>query len=397
MGIRLAVGQSGGPTAVVNASLAGVVQEAARHPAVARVIGLRHGIEGALAGDVVDLSCASPRKVHRLSATPAAALGSCRRRLGESDCGRILDYFRAYDVHGFCYIGGNDSMDTCLRLAAAAAQAGYDLRVAGVPKTIDNDLEGTDHSPGYGSIARYWAVVTQEAALDLSAMSSYDQVLVMESMGRNAGWIAAAAALGQRAGCPAPQVLLVPERPFEADGFVARVEEAYQRTGWAVVVTAETIRYADGSYVGGGQARSDGFGHALVVGTADSLARLVTERLGVKARANRPGTLQRVSSRHASPVDRAEAFAAGQWALRWLAGGHTGFMVSLQREPGPGYRCGYGRVPLSTVANRERRLPPEFLTEDGYGVSDAFLAYARPLLGRRLTLPRPFSFDAVAP
>jgi ATP-dependent phosphofructokinase / diphosphate-dependent phosphofructokinase len=383
----LLVGQSGGPTPVINASLAGLLEEAARLGAFPRILGLRQGIEGAIAGDLVPLDGLGPADWEALARTPAAALGSCRHRPDGGEVDRILDTFAGVDGRWLCYVGGNDSMDTGDRLHRAATAAGRDLAVWGVPKTIDNDLEETDHSPGYGSAARYWAVSTQEATLDLVAMRTYDRVLILETMGRNSGWLTAACALYRRDERDGPHLLLVPERPFDPDAFLARVESTLERVGYCVVATAETIRDGTGEFValaspaGEGGAGVDRFGHPILTGVGEVLARLVTARLGVKARVARPGTLQRSSAALVSPVDLAEAREAGRWAARHLAAGESGGMVALARPDMGAYRCEYGVVALERVANRERRLPARYLEPDGAGVTPAFLEYAVPLLG----------------
>ena len=375
------MGQSGGPTQVIHASLAGVLDEAIGQARFPEVLGLRHGIEGALAGDLIPLQGIGPAERDALARTPAAALGSCRHKLASDEYERVLATLRRHDVRWFCYAGGNDSMDTCHKLQALATQSGYDLSVFGVPKTIDNDLVETDHCPGYGSAARFWAVTTQEATLDLRSMRTYDRVLVLEAMGRNAGWLAAATALYKRDARDGPHLLLTPERPFDEAQFLAGVEAALGRFGYCVVATSETIRDATGEYVARARAGADRFGHPIVTAVAETLAQLVAARLGVKARANKPGTLQRTSAALASPVDRAEAREAGRMAARHLAAGRSGGMVTLVRpEMGP-YRCEFGVVALEEVANRERRLPAAYLEPDGGAVTPAFREYALPLLG----------------
>jgi 6-phosphofructokinase 1 len=371
--------------------LAGVVEAAAEAGAFPEVWGLLHGIEGALNGQMLRLDHLGPADLDRLARTPAAALGSCRHKLGAGDYARIVDYFRQRDVRWFCYVGGNDSMDTCHRLARAAAEMGHDLSVFGVPKTIDNDLVETDHCPGYGSAARYWAIATQEATLDLAAMRTYDRVLVLECMGRNAGWLAAATGIYKRDERGAPHVLLTPERPFQEEPFLALVDETLRSVGYCVVAASETIRDAAGEYVARARSGSDRFGHPIVTAVGETLAQLVSERLGVKARAAKPGTLQRTSAAYTSPVDRDEAREAGRQAARRLARGESGGLVTLQRAGGEPYCCQFGVAPLEAIANRERRLPDEFLASGGRGVTPAFVAYASPLLG-----PAPDAFYQLA-
>lgn len=380
----LLVGQSGGPTPVINASLAGALMAArGRFP---RVLGLHHGIEGALNDDLLSLDGLGDDDLEALRFTPAAALGSCRHKLTADDYQRVLATLRRHNVRWFCYIGGNDSMDTCDRLGKLAQAEGYELAVYGVPKTVDNDLVGTDHCPGYGSAARYWAIATQEATRDLAAMCTYDRVLILECAGRNAGWLTAATALYKRDERDGPHLLLTPEHPFEPAVFLAAVEEIVRRVGYCVVATTETIRDASGGYVASNVSGVDRFGHPIVTAVGETLAQLVTHELGLKARANKPGTLQRSSIAYLSPVDHQESFLAGQEAAQRLASGRSGEMVTLQRANGEFYRCGTGAVPLTVVANQERRLPAAYLDTGGNGVTAAFLEYALPLLG---SAPRP--------
>ncbi len=388
MAPNLLIAQSGGPTAVINASLAGLVSAAQDTGTFSRVLGLRHGILGALPGGegCLDLTALDAARLNALAATPSAALGSCRRKLDADDCAAVIEWFRRHNVHAFAYVGGNDSMQTCLQLGEAARDSGYELRVIGVPKTIDNDLPETDHCPGYGSAARFWAVATQEAAVDLVAMRGYDTVVVLECMGRNAGWLTAAAALGRPATDAAPHILLVPEVPLVLDGVLASVETAIRQHGGAVVVTAETVRTGSGDYLraAAGEARRDAFGHPVVTGTADYLAERIGAALGVKARTVQPGTLQRAASSLVSTVDREEAWQVGAAAARLLAGGRTGLMVTLQAERDPVYRSWCDTTPLARVAGVEKTLPASFLTVQAGGVCNvtaAFADYARPLLG----------------
>ncbi len=388
MASNLLIAQSGGPTAVINASLAGLVSAAQDTGVFKRVLGLRHGILGALPGGdgCLDLTTLDAARLTALAATPSAALGSCRRKLNANDCAAVIECFRRHNVHAFAYVGGNDSMQTCLQLGQAARDIGYELSVIGVPKTIDNDLPETDHCPGYGSAARFWAITTQEAALDLAAMRGYDTVVVLECMGRNAGWLTAAAALGRPATGAAPHLLLVPEVPLVLDRVHASVEATISRHGSAVVVTAETVRTGAGDYLSAaaGEARRDAFGHPVVTGTADYLANRISAALGVKARTVKPGTLQRAASSLVSTVDRDEAWQVGAAAARLLAGGRTGLMVTLQAERDPAYRSWCDTVPLTRVAGLEKRLPASFVEVQPGGVCNvtaAFADYARPLLG----------------
>ena len=379
----LLVGQSGGPTPVINCSLAGLI--AGARGRFKRILGLRHGIEGALARQTADPTDLSDADLAALRRTPAAALGSCRHKLGPEDEARVVELLKKQNVRAFAYIGGNDSMDTCARLERAAREDGWPLNVYGVPKTIDNDLVGTDHCPGYGSAARYWAITTQEATRDLAAMRTYDRVLILECAGRNAGWLTASTALYKRDERDGPHLLLVPERPFDQAAFLAGVERVVARVGYCVVATAETIRDKTGAFVAQSVGGTDRFGHPIVTAVGETLAQLIGRELHLKARANKPGTFQRTSIAYASPVDQAEAFGAGRAAAERLAQGQSGSMVTLERGSDNPYRGHFGAVPLAYVANSERRLPADYLLTErrpvAVGLSGAFRGYALPLLG----------------
>jgi len=383
---NLLVGQAGGPTAVINSSLAGVIEEALQHEVIAGIYGLRRGLLGLLAGDLIDLRRETAATIAGLRATPAAALGTSRRRFQDEDGPRLLATLRAHDIRYLAYIGGNDSMDTAQRLADLAQAAGYELRVVGVPKTIDNDLPHTDHTPGYGSAARYVALATQEAGLDAAATAVVDEVCILEMMGRDAGWVAAAAALarmgadGSLRPDEAPHLIYVPERPLSASRFLAEVATVYRRLGHVVAVVAETVR----DEVGEAWAQSlgvDDFGHRRLVGTAERLCALVRQELGLHARFDKPGTLQRASFLCRSPVDEAEAYALGRAAVARLLAGESGVMLTLVRESDEPYRCSIGQVPLAAVAHGVRRLPDAYIAPEGNFVTPAFLTYARPLIG----------------
>jgi 6-phosphofructokinase len=389
-GRALLVGQSGGPTAVVNSSLAGVLAEAARQPGVSAVYGLRHGVEGLLAEDWMPLALDDPRLVAGLRATPSAALGSARHRLRDDDLDAALAVLRRHDVGYFLLIGGNDSADTTDRLGRAAVEAGYPLQAVAVPKTIDNDLPDTDHCPGYGSIARYVAVATQEAALDTAAMRRTDPIKLIEVMGREAGWVAAAAALGRERPRAAPHLVYLPERPVSVDAVLADVEGVYRREGYAIVVLSEnqTEPIAGGVRVLGASGEPewvDAFGHPYYPSPAAFLCRLLRQQLGVRARYDKPGTLQRMARALVSRVDEREAFAVGRAAVRAAVRGRGGNMVTLVRHSGPPYRVVTGLTPLAGVANRSRLMPTEFLGPSAdEATTAAFADYALPLLGTPL-------------
>lgn len=380
---KLLVGQSGGPTAVINASLAGILRECYRHGEIGAVLGMQRGLEGLLGRQFLDLSSQPEVNLRRLAATPSSALGACRRKLDESELSAALNILEELGIRYLLYIGGNDSADTSHRLATAAARAGFPLTVVGVPKTVDNDLVAMDHTPGYPSIARYVAMAAQDAGMDAEATASVDQVRILEVMGRNSGWVAAAAAVAKRRPNQAPHLIYVPERPFSGDTFLADVEEAYKRFGFAVVVVTETVRDPTGRFWA--QAPdADAFGHPRLVGAADRLCQLVRQHIGIRARFDKPGTLQRSSSLCASPVDRAEAEAAGEAAVQAAIAGHTDQMVTIQRLADRPYRSFTALAPLADIANAERHMPDEYLNAAGNFVTPAFLRYVRPLIGVRL-------------
>jgi 6-phosphofructokinase 1 len=381
----LLVGQSGGPTPVINASLAGVIGEAQQHHCFTGIYGLLHGIEGALKEQLLDLGGETPENLDLLSRTPASALGSCRHKLSAAEDERILEVFRAHDVRHFVYIGGNDSMDTCDRIWALAASESYEMQVIGVPKTIDNDLAYTDHSPGYGSAARFLALATRDTGRDLEAMATFDDVTILEAMGRNAGWLTAASVLGRTAEDEAPHLIYVPEVAFNEARFLDDVARIHGRLGRVFVVVSEGIRDAKGRFVGQRVQRggSDAFGHvvhALGTGVAAYLTDLVHERLGFQARFLRPGLIGRALSACVAETDRLEALAVGRQAVAHLAAGESSHMVTLERLSDEPYRWGTGLAPLADVANAEHLLPRGYVNEAGNMVTEAFWRYALPLM-----------------
>lgn len=372
---------------MINASLAGVVEAALDSPRVGGVYGMRHGIEGVLRGDLLDLR-AEPRDVWpAIRRTPSAALGSGRYKLSDEDFGRILDTLRELDVRYFIYIGGNDSADTAYRVSLAARREGYELHAVAVPKTIDNDLPHTDHCPGYGSIARFVSTVTQEAGLDTEAMRRVDPVKIVEVMGRDAGWVAASSALGRREPSQAPHLIYVPERPLSRERFLRDVRACYDEWGYVVAVVTETVRDESGESV----ARTDpvfsqdAFGHRYLTGAASYLADLVARELGLRARFDKPGTIQRMSMALASEVDLEEAYAVGRHAVLSALGGEDDKMVTLERVSDGPYECVPGLVPLERVANQQKLLPDEFIDATGNHVTGAFTSYALPLIGGEAT------------
>ena len=380
---KLIVGQSGGCTAAINATLAGVIDQALQRPEVGAVLGMLNGIQGLLDGEVVDLGAESTETRAGLRETPSAALGSCRFKASDEHLERIVDILRRLDIRYFLYIGGNDSADTSARIEAVAQASGYELLVIGLPKTIDNDLPCTDHCPGYGSVARYLAISTIEAGLDTEAMRRFDPVKIIEVMGRDAGWLAGAAALGKHSEEDAPHLIYFPEYHLAADRFLADVQRVYERLGYVVAVVPERITDSAGNVV----ARSpdptfvDAFGHAYYDSPAAYLVQEVGARLGLRARFDKPGTFQRMSMALASQTDLDEAYMAGRAGVRHAAEGMSGKMVTLVREPGPAYACSTGLAPLREVANSVKTLPREYVNAALNFVTPAFVEYALPLVG----------------
>jgi 6-phosphofructokinase 1 len=387
-GSTLLVGQSGGATAVINASLVGVVHAARESGAFGQVLGMRHGIEGVLSERYIDLTAQDEHLLDRIRRTPSAALGTGRHKLNEGDLDRALDVMAARNVSAFVYIGGNDSADTAHRLGERAAERGYALGVASVPKTIDNDLPETDHCPGYGSIARYLANAVRDATYDSIASPQLHAVKFVEVMGRDAGWVAASGVLGfgddERDLEP---LFFLPERaPRDAADVIAAVERDLARRGWCVAIVPETLRTSAGRHLGGDEPEYiDGFGHPYFPSTGAALTRLVTQHLGVRARYDKPGTAARMSISLASEVDLEEAFRLGAGAVERLVAGETRITTILARTSDDPYRCEIDAVPVERIANRVRPLDDAFIRDDGLGMTDVFRRYALPLLG-----PDPF-------
>lgn len=380
---NLLVGQSGGPTAVINCSLSGVVEEAMKHDQIGEIIGCVHGADGLLNEDLCDLRKEKPETIANLCQAPAAALGSCRRKLKAEDYERILKVLQAHEVRYFVYIGGNDSADTAHQVGELAKEAGYEMRVMSVPKTVDNDLGFTDHCPGYGSVARAIATFTMDAGRDTEAIGIVDNVKIIETMGRNTGWITASTALARQQPDDAPQLIYLPERPLPVDKFLADVKSVFDRLGYCLVCVCEGLKDEKGETLVASERAvdTDSFGHKQMGGVADYLCDQIASNLGIKARFDKPGTIQRMSMLAVSPVDQQEAYLVGQMAVRQSCEGVSDKMVTLERKPGAEYQCATGLAPLAEVANAEKPVPDEFINEEGNFVTDAFLEYARPLIG----------------
>jgi 6-phosphofructokinase 1 len=393
----LLYGQSGGPTAVINASASAVIAEARARGV--RVLAARNGILGALREDLVDTSGETEVTVRALAHTPGAAFGSCRVKLKslEEDRARyerVLAVLRAHDVRWFLYNGGNDSADTTLKLSRLAADFGYPLTCVGVPKTVDNDLAVSDCCPGFGSAAKYTAVSVREAALDVAAVADTStKVFVYEVMGRHAGWLAAAAGLAGRSADEAPQLILFPERTYDEAEFLAGVKRVVARVGWCVVVASEGIRGADGGFVADAGGGKDAFGHTQLGGVSSYLAGRVKDELGFKVRWTLPDYLQRSARHLASGTDLEQAKAVGAAAVRFALEGRNATMPVIRRVSDTPYRWEIDAAPLEDIANHEKPVPAEFMREDGYGIAAAARLYLEPLI--RGEAPPPYGPDGV--
>lgn len=387
-------GQSGGPTSVINASACGVFQQALKEECITKVYGAAHGIKGVLNGQLYDIGQEDERELELLKTTPSSAMGSVRYKLkdaevDETDYKRMLEVFKKYDVRYFFYNGGNDSMDTCNKISKYMQKSGYEMRVMGVPKTIDNDLWGTDHCPGHGSAAKYIATSTMEVYQDARVYDT-GTITILEVMGRNAGWLTAATALAAYKGA-GPDLIYLPERVFDMDDFLERVTAIYKKNGNALVAASEGIKDKDGRYIseyGSNLAqKKDSFGHAQLGGLAYTLANFVREKSGAKVRAIEFSLLQRCAAHIASMTDINEAYLAGQTAVKAAVEGKTDFMVAFERKPGKAYECGVKLINLTEVANREKKIPDEWITPDGVGLTQEYIDYALPLIQGDTNLP----------
>jgi 6-phosphofructokinase 1 len=383
--------QSGGPTTVINASMAGAVLEAMKHPRrFTGLYGAKNGILGVLQQELFDFRREQLADLRGLRTAPAAAAGSCRYKVKtEADYARILDVFRAYNIRYFFYAGGNDSMDTADKVARLAKESKYEMCAVGIPKTIDNDLACTDHCPGYGSVTKYNATMVMEAGRDTEALYTTDTVTVQEVMGRNAGWIAAGCGLAHRNAEDAPHLIYVPEIPVSLNAIALHVRDVLKRLGRCFIVVCEGCKNEKGEYLAeiGGAFGKDAFGHAQLGGAGEFVANFVEHEIGVKARRNKPGTLQRVGMHWASKTDVDEAFMCGQEAVRLALAGRSGHMVTLVRTSNAPYKCVAGSAELSAVANGESKLPRNYMDASGTNISMRFRAYLSPLVQGEVKVP----------
>ena len=394
-------GQSGGPTAVINASAYGVIRAALDAEEITKVYGAAHGIRGVLDDKLYVMDEEDPAELKLLLNTPSSELGSCRYKIADpekddTDYKRILEIFKKYNVRYFFYNGGNDSMDTCNKISRYMESVGYECRVMGVPKTIDNDLFGTDHCPGFASAAKYIATSCMEINKDARVYDN-GMITVVEIMGRHAGWLTASAALASEFGS-GPDLIYLPELDFDMEKFIADVERIYAANGKVLVAVSEGIHYADGRFVSEAKtSATDGFGHAQLGGLATMLAEVLKERTGAKVRGIELSLLQRCGAHLASKTDIDEAFGAGQEEVRQAVSGTTGKMVAFEREYIDGkYHCKMVLLPLESVANFEKKVPVEWINEDGNGLKHEFIDYVLPLIQGEPELPLEHSLPRYA-
>ena len=386
-------GQSGGPTSVINASAYGVIDTALKSASITRVLGAEHGIKGVLNDRLFDMSQEDAEELSLLKYTPSSALGSCRYKIADPDVDdtdykRILEIFQKYDVRYFFYNGGNDSMDTCNKISKYMQKVGYECRVMGVPKTIDNDLYGTDHCPGFASAAKYIATSCMEVYQDAHVYDT-SMICIVEIMGRHAGWLTAASALASAYGA-GPDLIYLPEIDFDMDRFLADVERIYREKGTCMVAVSEGIHYADGSFVSeASTSATDGFGHAQLGGLASTLAEIVKKRTGAKVRGIELSLLQRCAAHMASETDIEESYMSGKMAVENAVIGITDKMVGFERDEVNGkYVCKTKLFNLSDVANTEKKVPREWINAEGNGIEQAFIDYALPLIQGEPNLPK---------
>lgn len=409
------IGQSGGPTAAINATLAGAIcaliaAKNAPDGQISAVYGMRNGIEGFLEERIIDLYDVfggdnGDKKLALLSQTPAAALGSCRKKLPDVEKDgafyeKLIGLFKKYDIRYFFYIGGNDSMDTVAKLSEYTAKCDYEMRIVGLPKTIDNDLRGTDHTPGFGSAAKYVAATIQEICLDC-AVYTVPAVTVVEIMGRDAGWLTASAALPRQNGRAAPDLIYLPERAFDIEAFIRDVKAELEKKPNVVVAVSEGIRDADGRYICeiGRSAGLDVFGHTALTGTGKVLEQEIKDRIGCKVRSVELNISQRCAAHIASGTDISESIAVGGAGVKAALSGSTGIMMAIMRESDSPYTASYRALDVSQIANQVRFVPDEYINAESNNVTDECIRYLAPLIcgestpGYENGLPKYFTFD----
>ena len=378
--------QSGGVTAVINASAAGVIEVCRENKSkIGKLYAGLNGIVGALQEELIDTSFESDDAISQLLHTPGGAFGSCRYKLKKyeddvTEYERLIKVFRAHNIGYFFYNGGGDSADTCLKVSQISEKMGYPIRAIHIPKTIDNDLPFTDYCPGFGSVAKYVATSVREASLDIESMcASSTKVFILEVMGRHAGWIAASGGLAASKKGEAPHIILFPEIPFYREAFIERIETTVRQKGYCVIVASEGIRYSDGAHISGSMQR-DAFGHQQLGGVAPTLASMIKQSTGYKYHWALSDYLQRSARHLASKIDVDHAYAAGRRAVEMAIEGKTSLMVTIEREKGEKYKWFLGEASLEKVANMEKKMPRNFITKDGFGITKKAKDYLKPLI-----------------
>jgi 6-phosphofructokinase 1 len=395
---NLLVGQSGGPTAVINASVAGVLQEAGRHEQIEEIYGGLNGIFGILNEELIDINEEKAKTIEGLKYTPAAALGTCRYKVdfkknpekAAKDMDRLFEVFAAHNIRFFFYAGGNDSQDTSHKIHEEAVKRGYELRVIGVPKTIDNDLPHTDSCPGYGSAVKYCATTVMEVGIDVGSMATDDgSCCIIEVMGRSAGWIAAGTIAAKRTPACPPHIILLPELPFNEAAFLAKVKETVAANKYCIVVVGEGLKNAAGEEIGADKTRVDSFGHPVLSGAADKLAEIVQGKINLKTRTVKLGYAQRAAAHFASATDAKNAVACGEAAVKAAVDGKSGYMVKIIRsaQANGTVAWGTGLQPLGDIANVEHFIPRDWISEDGFLPNEKFVEYIKPLIEGEVKVP----------
>ena len=379
------IGQSGGPTTVINASLCGVVQTALQQKSIDRVFGMRYGVEGLMRNEIIDLGREKPETIECLKKTPSSALGSCRHKLTEADFEPVLARFKEHDIRYYFLIGGNDTMDTIHRIEKYCREQGYDLRGVGIPKTVDNDLFATDHTPGFPSAARYVALSVKQAGWLARDMKRVDQYVIFQTVGRSAGWLPAAAACAKTCDDDAPHIILLPERPFDKERFFQAVRSAHAKYGFVSIVCGEGLCYADGRPVSASETTDKfanvEFGAMGGTSAAMMLHRMIAREFGWRGEFQVTESLQMAAADRAVPLDIEEAWQCGRRAVELAVAGTSGVMVTLVRESNNPYKISYGTAPLADVALGEKPMPDEFIDDERLFVTEKCLDYLRPLVG----------------
>jgi len=382
---NLIVGQAGGPTSVINNSLCGIIQEARKHEEIEGIYGMRFGIEGFIQGNLVDIRKEDEETIEMLRDTPSSALGSSRHKLKDDDLPRVLEVLRKYGIRYFFMIGGNDTMDTTHRVEDYCAEKGYEIVCVGIPKTVDNDLFGTDHTPGFPTAARFTALSVKQEGILARDMQKVDQFVIYQSIGRNAGWLPASSVVAKEKESDAPHLLVLPERPLNKENFLKAVKKCYSKYGFVSIVCGEGATWDDGTPISGSVIR-DKFGNIEFgamggTSTAMILHRIISSEFGWRGEFQITESLPMCCADRMAKVDREEAYLVGAQGVRLAVEGKSGLMVTLERKSNHPYVCETGTIPLEDVAMRTKPMPDNYISDDGFFVADEFMDYIRPLVG----------------